>query len=202
VCGACESELRGVVLGMGCVMADDLTQAQSQEKAKECRVRLSRADSGVMFEGAILPSASTSTSMVDEQAQKENIVFNEPPLFAVPSTPPSTILLITHSRTQSLTALPRQYIEEGAPTLFALPNTSLDKSFEEFTRTTPTTNYAQDFPALPPNSMLEKRKDTSVNESKRSNKDVEGLARSLSKNGTKKGQTGSKTATKRDSKTR
>ncbi|KAF3043771.1 hypothetical protein E8E12_010005 [Didymella heteroderae] len=106
-------------------------------------------------------------------------IDKEPTLFAVPSTPPSTKLLITHSRTKSLTSRLHQSAEEGEPkpTLFALPDTSLDKSFEEFTPTTPTSKYAQDFPALPRNSRAEESKIPSVEASKRSNKGVEGLAR-------------------------
>ena len=193
--------MRGAVLGLGCVMADDLSARQKVKSS--CRAKLSRANSGVVFEGAT--SVTAERSVGDEQAQKEVSVVGstELSLFAVPSTPPRTKLLITHLRTQSLTALLRQNIEDGAPTLFALPNTSLDKSFEVFTPTTPTTKYAQEFPALPLDSMPEKRRDASVNGSKRSSKDVEGLVRSLSKNGRKKeGQPGSKTATKRNSNTR
>ena len=184
---------------MSCVMADDLSQVQKEKGS--CRTKLSRADSGVVLDTAA--SATAEGSVADEQAKREEIVDTELELFAVPSTPPSTKLLITHTRTQSPTAQPQQNIEEGAPTLFALPNTSLDKSFEEFTPTTPTTKYTQDFPALPLNSMPKNSKDASVKGSKRSGKDVEGLARSLSKNGRKKeGQAASKATTKRNSRTR
>ncbi|KAF3034831.1 hypothetical protein E8E11_003613 [Didymella keratinophila] len=199
VCEPCESELRGAVLGLSCVMADDFSQVQQEKKG--IRAKLNRADSGVVLGTAV--SATAELPVTGELVEREAIVETELELFAVPSTPPSTKLLITHSRTQSLTALPRQTIEEGAPTLFALPNTSLNKSFAEFTPTTPTTRYAQDFPDLPLNSKPENSKDASVKELKRSSKDVEGLARALSKNGRRKeGQTGSKTATKRNSKTR
>jgi hypothetical protein len=195
VCGACEAELRGAVLGLGCVMADDLSRHQNQKE--ECRVKLNKADSGVVLETAA-PASQAELPVADEPVRRKEIDA-ELELFAVPSTPLSTKLLITHSRTQSLISSLRQEVGEVAPTLFALPNTSLDKSFEEFTPTTPTTKYAQEFPALPLNSGPENSKGASVRTSKRSSKDVEGLARSLSKNGRKKeGQTGSKIATKRN----
>lgn len=181
------------------------------QNQRECvRAKLSRADSGVVLEPSgpvsVVASASTLRPTADERMKtepakwEEEVVSTELSLFAVPSTPPSTKLLITHSRTQSLTSPPRKEAEEGAPTLFALPNTSLDESFEEFTPTTPTTKYAQDFPALSFNSTPKISKVASVQGSKRSSKEVEGLARSPSKNGrNNKGQTGGKTATKRNS---
>lgn len=181
MCGVCEAELRGAASGLGCVMADDLSPNMDQKK--EGRAKLSRADSGIVLE----------TAVAGEQAKRtEEVVDAELELFAVPSIPPSIKLLITHSRAQLLMAPPRQNFE-GASTLFALPNTSLDKSFEEFTPTTPTTKYAQDFPTLPLNSTLQGNESGSVKTSKRSSRDVEGLARSLSENGWKrKGQAGSK----------
>lgn len=156
----------------------DLSHNQNQRK--RCRENLIRAGSEV----AVQSAASAPRAVADEPAKSEEKVDTELELFAVPSTPPSTKLLITHLRAQLLKAPQRQNIEEGAPTLFALPNTSLDKSFEEFTPTAPTTKYAQDFPALHLNSTPKNTNGASVKASKRSGKDIEALARSLSKNST------------------
>lgn len=118
----------------------------------------SRAYSGVVLETTVSALAAATASALrptaDEQMENElgewekKVVNTELSFFAMSSTPPSTKLLITHSRTQSCKSPPRKEAGEGAPEPFALPNTSLDKSFEEFNPTTPATKYAQDFPAV------------------------------------------------------
>ncbi|KAF1361069.1 hypothetical protein EJ07DRAFT_176426 [Lizonia empirigonia] len=86
-----------------------------------------------------------------------------PALFAVPSTPPSTRLLITHS----LATPPKQDAHTNVPPsldqpLFALPNTSLDTAYEDFT---PTTRYTMHFPALPARSRnLSSNNDSNSND--------------------------------------
>ncbi|KAF1926463.1 uncharacterized protein M421DRAFT_396841 [Didymella exigua CBS 183.55] len=164
VCGTCEDELRGAVLGLAAVVKNDVIEKEKDHG----RLGLSRNDS------LMAPSP------------KDESKHTEPELFAVPSTPPSTKLLTAHSRTHSHQCTSRHDGKATELTLFALPNTSLDKSFEEFTPTTPTTTYAQDFPAFPINSKIKDGKAASVKASKRSSQEVEGLARSLSKNGRKK----------------
>lgn len=164
VCGGCEDELRGAVLGLAAVMEDGTVDKDKERR----RPQLRRNDS--------LMAPST----------EDESTYPEPGLFAVPRTPPSVRLFVTHSRAHS-----RQYTTQGEsvpaePTLFALPNTPLDKPFEDFTSTTPKEMYARDFPVLPRNSKTDAGevrtgRAASVKAS-RSSREIERLARSLSKN--------------------
>ena len=145
VCRGCEGELKGAVLGLVVVMEDE-------EKGEVASVRpvSSRNDS------VMAPSLGFQTKEEVEAAGEEVV---EPALFAVPSTPPNTQLLLRHSRNSLLNSMPQRTDESESrtavePALFALPDTSLDtKPYEEITPTasaiTPTTQYAMNFPALP-----------------------------------------------------
>ncbi|KAF2626479.1 hypothetical protein BU25DRAFT_449415 [Macroventuria anomochaeta] len=145
MCKTCEEELRGAALGLAALVEDD-EQTRTDEKLG-AKGALSRADS--------LLSRRTSP---EQETQSKDTQEGHDPLVAIPTTPPSTKLMLTHSLNTTLTqSTVREEDEkqETDPPLFPLPNTSLDTRFSK--EQTPTTKYAIDFLALPASGKTSKR---------------------------------------------
>jgi hypothetical protein len=144
VCSTCEEELRGAVLDLA-------TRLEDEEMKKLASVRPSRIDS-------VIDPFQALQSKEERREEKEQ--GTEPALVAVPTTPPSTKPLLSHSRNSSLHSTPERSNEttprqEADTALYALPNTTLGmQPYEDITPATitPMTRYAMDFPILPSSS--------------------------------------------------